>query len=481
MKRSIPRIIIIGAGISGLALGWFLKNRFSDTIQLTILEAAERPGGWIRTHKKSGFLFEEGPRSCRSKGAGIDTLQLAESLGIGSELLIASPQAKKRFLYLDGKLQSVPDSSFSFLRSPLIRGLLPALWKEWRTPPSHLADESIAAFIGRRLNSSLAERLVDPLVSGIYAGDIHQLSVRSCFPEWFQQERQYGSLLKGAWAARHSRHSPIEASQRLNTHFRLEGTNVKNPIFSFKNGMETLTTALYHSLKSAIRLNCPVQTIEKRNDFLTVKTLGGEIHEADQVFLAIPALAAARLVEKESPSLSHEMSQTPYASVAIANLGWEQHVLPHEGFGYLVPFSEQQKILGVVFDSSVFPEQNSGNKQTRLTVMMGGMRHSEMINESPCKLQDNALHALKRHLGITAPPDAIHVTLARNAIPQYEVGHHERLVRIVQGINKTFPSRLTLLGSAWHGVAVNDCIAEAKRLAHMIGPLGVCNLDNSKE
>lgn len=450
--KAPSRILIIGAGISGLALGWFLRRRFSDTISLTILEASARPGGWIRTRRQEEFLFEEGPRSCRTKGAGIDTLQLAEDLGIGNEVIMASPDARKRFLYCDHKLQPVPDGWFSFLRSPLMRGMLPALWKEWRAPPSSLADESIADFIDRRLGSNLAERLVDPLVSGIYAGDIRQLSVRSCFPEWHQREQQYGSLIKGMWANRHCQMRPPVNNQKTGA------------IFSFQNGMETLISALSRDLTSDIRLDCPVHEIYKGPGTIKVKLSGGEILEGEQVFLAIPASAAARLVEKEASCTAYEMLQTPYATVAVVNVGWKQQVLPHPGFGYLVPFSEQQEILGVVFDSSVFPQQDTGQSQTRLTVMMGGMRHPEIANDSVQKLQDKALTALHRHLGIAMPPDAVHVTMARNAIPQYEVGHHARLLRIEEGMKHAFSSRLALVGSAWRSVAVNDCIAEAKSL-----------------
>ena len=265
------RNIIIGAGISGLALGWFLKKRFGDNQELTILEASERSGGWIRTHHEQGFLFEEGPRSCRSKGAGLVTLQLIEELGLCEEVISASPQAKKRYICMDGKLQSLPNSLFSFLRSPLMKGVLPALLKEWKIPPSDLEDESIGSFITRRLGKKIADTFMDPLVSGIYAGDIHQLSMRACFPDLHRLEKEHGSLIKGMFRKRKAEdgQSPFVQKQRLSS------------IFSFRNGMETLVSALDARLKSHIQLSCAVKTIHIGDKAILVTLEDGRVLEGD--------------------------------------------------------------------------------------------------------------------------------------------------------------------------------------------------------
>jgi len=184
---------------------------------------------------------------------------------------------------------------------------------------------------------------------------------------------------------------------------------------------------------------------------LTMK--GGDIVHADHIFSTLPAHALAPLV----PSLQEKLVKIPFATVAVVNLGYRCSVLDKKGFGYLIPSREKEQILGVVWDSSVFPEQNRNPHQTRLTVMIGGVRMPEVENLAEHELIDIAVEALKRHLGIAAPPDAAHVFLARSAIPQYQVGHGNLLSQIVDAAPKNF----SCLGSSYRGVSVNDLIKES--------------------
>lgn len=446
--------IIIGAGISGLALGWFLKKHFEDQ-SLTILEASDRVGGWIRSHREQGFLFEEGPRSCRSKGAGLDTLQLIEDLDLCEEVISASPAAKKRFIYSDGKLQAVPNSFFSFLLSPLMKGVLPALCKEWHIPPSHLEDESIADFVSRRFSKNIASKLMDPLVSGIYAGDISKLSLRSCFPEMHRLEQEHGSMLKGMLRKKCMKNdkSPFLEAMR------------KSSIFSFVDGMETLTSSLHAQLGNVVRLSTGAKSLKIVHDAVEVSLHSGEVLQGDRVFLAIPAFAAAQLLQTVDRGLSEEMDKTVYASVAVVNMGWNQKVLKQEGFGYLIPSSEKQDVLGIVFDSCALAQQNSHDNETRLTAMLGGMHRPEIERFSLDEIKGKTYSALNRHLNITDPPQAVRVSIAKQAIPQYEVGHQVRFNLIKSRLDHLSNARISLLGSAFRGVSVNDCIAEAKKIA----------------
>ncbi len=450
--------IIIGAGISGLALGWFLKKRFGDNQDLTILEASERPGGWIRSYRDQGFLFEEGPRSCRSKGAGLATLQLIEELALCNEVISASPQAKKRYICIDGKLQCLPHSFLSFLRSPLMKGVLPALWKEWRIPPSGLEDELIGSFIERRLGKKIADNFMDPLVSGIYAGDINQLSMRACFPDLHRMEKEHGSLLKGMFRKRKAEEtqSPFVQKQRL------------SPIFSFKNGMETLVSSLYDGLKENIQLSCCVQAINVENAAVEVVLEDGRVLKGDRVFLCVPSHQAARLLKNVDAESCMQMADEKHATVAVVNMGWHGNVLKHEGFGYLVPSSQKENVLGVVFDSSAFALQNGGVDQTRLTAMLGGMHRPEVEGYSSEEIEATAVASVQNYLGIALKPDVIRVSIARQAIPQYSVGHGLKLLNIENRLKQVSGFRIHLLGSAWRGVAVNDCIAEAKKMAYKL-------------
>lgn len=449
---SKKHFVILGAGISGLALGWFLKRRFQDDISLTILEKDARAGGWIRTIEFEDFLFEEGPRSCRSKGAGVATLQLIEELGLAQNVISASPHSQKRFLYFESKLQPLPTGLISFLSSPLMRGMLPALWKEWKVPPNHLEDESVYEFISRRLSADIAERLIDPMTSGIYAGDIRQLSIRACFPKMYEWEQVYGSLIQGA-LSRNSKNT-----QYLSPFVK---TMLKSPIFSFKDGMETLIHRLTAQLGDALSLNSNVKNIKIQPDKVDVICENGTAFGADHVFLAIPSAVAASLF---NPSLHVQWDKTPATSVVVVNVGWKRKLLKQEGFGHLIPSSQKEDVLGMVWDSSVFPQQNRSAEETRVTVMLGGARKPDLTSLSENKFIEYALDAIERQLGIEANPDALQVKLACNAIPQYHVGHLGRLSSLEQSLKKISP-HLTLLGSAWYGVAVNDCIAKAKAIA----------------
>lgn len=435
--------LVVGGGISGLALAWSLKKRGHHT---AILEASDRPGGWIRSHNHHGYLFEEGPRSCRTRGSGAVTLALIEELGLTEEVIVASEEAKTRFLYTQGSLQKLPNSFWSFVTSPLTRGILPALWRDLCTGRGTQEDETIADFMGRRVGSDIALKFIDPLVAGIYAGDIQKLSMRSCFPEMYHFEQAHGSIIKGMFA---KKKKPLRSVSPF------VQTMLKEPIFSFKEGMETLVKALADRLSNQLELSCPAIGLKLVPDGVEVKTQEGRVWHASKVYLATPYSVTSNLLQQ----IGVIAPEVPAASVAVVNMGWPSKVLPKQGFGYLIPSSEKETILGVVFDSSAFSMQNASPDQTRLTVMLGGSLHPEIQYQSKEVLLDTALEAIKRHLGILQPPDASHITIARDAIPQYELGHHAKVAQIEQAVSTASAGRIHLAGSSWHGVSVNDCIA----------------------
>lgn len=448
----MSRTVVIGGGISGLALAWFLKSS-GKASSLSILEASERVGGWIRTHHHNGYLFEAGPRSCRTRGAGIATLELIEELGLTDEVIAASGSARKRYLYRGGSLQKLPDSLWSFFTSPLMRGVLPALWKDLWSQPGTKDDETIAEFISRRLSPEIAARLMDPLVSGIYAGDIRNLSMRSCFPEIFQLEKEHGCLVKGMFK---KKALDVPASPFVKN-------MLSEPIFSFRNGMETLVIALKERLKDELEISTRVTGLKLLPDCIELKAQDGRTWHVDKVYLAIPSNAASALLKQVGiPTM--DISSV---SVAVVNMGWKDNVLPHDGFGYLVPSGEQQPVLGVVWDSSAFPLQNTWPHQTRLTAMLGGAHQPFVKNLTEEQIVDTARYAIKRHLGIERCPNETSVTLACHSIPQYTLGHDARVKSLEEEVTRASKGRVCLAGSAWHGVSVNECIANAKRLVLM--------------
>lgn len=443
--------VILGGGISGLALAWYLKKKYQNSILLTLIEKSPRTGGWIRSVTQQDFLFEEGPRSCRTKGAGIATLELIEELGLENEVTAASIDANKRYLYIDKQLKCLPQGIVSAFFSPLMRGLWPTLCKEWFKETGKDEDESIYDFFARRFSRKLAEKFIDPMVSGIYAGDIGKLSMRSCFPQLHQWEQEYGSLTKAMFFKRTPALSLSPFLQKMKS----------TPIFSFKQGMETLVRALTTKLSEHIRLKAYATSLKLTSKHIEVNLADGQQLQAERVFIALPGEATLSLLKNSFPTLADFLPEISSTSVAAVNMGWSQSVLKQAGFGYLIPSSEKEKILGVVWDSSVFPQQNSNKSATRLTVMMGGVHHPEIADLSHSMLQRYAQSAIRQHLKIDVPPQAVHICVAKQAIPQYVLGHSLKLQQLEKSLAALSP-RLSIHGNAWYGVAVNDCILNAK-------------------
>jgi protoporphyrinogen/coproporphyrinogen III oxidase len=399
------KVVILGGGISGLAAAWFLQQRYRNQIELTLIEKSSRVGGHIRTVQKGGFLFEEGARGFRPSGKGRATLELVRELGLGNELVGANKGAQKRYIYLNGKLR--PFNLLFLLREKILSAALHDLI----TPPSSAEDETIADFTTRRFNKHLAENLMDPLTKGVFGGDCRKLSMRSCFPLLWQFEREKKSVIRGFLAKRGQKRHPIS-------------------LYTFKKGMESLPKALAEQLQCPILLSKTVHSFE-------------EI-EADYIISTLPTSALCKLAGQEDP--------VKYLTLTTVNCGWEERVLKKRGYGFLIPSKEEGEILGMVWDSEIFPSLNEG-KQTRICVMFPGVASEE-------ELYARALKSLKTYLGITLKPAVYSVHVAQNAIPQYTLYHHQRIEAFKRGL----PSNVYTIGNCFEGVGINDCIFNAKRL-----------------
>jgi len=424
-------IAIIGAGISGLATAWHLHQRFGNHIELHIFDRASRPGGWIQTISQQNFLFELGPRSCRPQGHGAATLRLIHELGLQNQIIEGAPSAQKRYLWHKNALHCVPTNPLFIIRSPLMKGIWKELWHEWRLPRQDWEDPTIHEFFEQRFGPHLAARFVDPMVSGIFAGDPRKLSLKACFPDVYQWEQNSQSVIRGAFHAKKE----------------------KGSLFTLREGMESLPKTLAKKLAEHIHLNNGVtRLISKGGQTQLILEDGKEIC-ADHVVATLPAHSLAQLVEENLiTSLLHCIKTE---SISVVNLGWNQQVLDKDGFGYLIPSSEKEEILGCVWDSSAFPQQNTHTEQTRLTVMM------KVCHEDPILV---ATRALKKHLNIHAQPDVVLNHTFSKAIPQYEVGHLSLISSIKENFSRFFPN-VSLLGNSYHGVAVNDCIWHAECFA----------------
>jgi oxygen-dependent protoporphyrinogen oxidase len=431
-----PHVLIIGGGVSGLSTAYFLQEAAQDQVALTVLEQAPRLGGWIETLNEEGFLFEQGPRGCRPRDAGLETLALADRLGLREAIIPASADAQRRFLYLNGRLRGLPQSVKDVCTSPFVWPALLRMVAEPLYRPGKSEDESIASFASRRLGRYTAENFLDPMTLGIYGGDIHTLSMRSCYTRLWDMEQEHGSLLKALWQRRHRR--PAEVPEWMQP---LQSAG----LFSFRKGMQQLIDGLEKHLQpSSIHCSTPVLSLQRDGVQWLAKTARRQFR-ADAVVCAVAPQLLARLIDLPL------LGQQEALSLHTVNLAWRKRVSVPHGFGYLVPSKEGSQVLGMVWDSETFPQQNQG-EETRVTVMLRG----DCVDPL-----GSALEALNAHIGLSIPPDYVQTRLAQEAIPQYKVGHHRWLEALRHELTAQFPG-LSLVGNAYEGVGVNDCVVQAK-------------------
>lgn len=414
------KVVILGGGISGLSLGFWLKP-FCDVV---VLEKESQVGGWLQSHDQGGFLFDKGPRTFRLSPIFIDLIQ---ALGLESEMILSAPGARKRYLFQEGRLKALSKWM-----------LLPALLREWRIPP-YEGEETIGAFARRRLGDKWAETLFDPLTLGVYGGDMEQLSMNACFPALKKWELQYGSLARGFW-------------REFKAH----------PLFSFREGSGVLTRTLAARLGDSLKMNQTVLKVNCRKEGVTVVT-SERSYCADYVVSSLPPPMLLSLF----PHLDSILSQFKMGSLQVATCGFDKPVLPVKGFGYLVPTHEQESLMGCLFDSEIFPQHNRQSNETRLTMMMRPVDDPEGV------VQD----VLKRHLHIHMSPQFLHVTRARDAIPQLQLGHSEKVKQLKEMASCHYP-RLYLAGNYLKGVSVADALGTAQELVELVKKISIVEITN---
>lgn len=445
MKRK--KVAIIGAGISGLAAGWYLRQAHLP-VDLLYLEKTSRAGGWIHTDYTTNYLFEKGPRAFKASKAP-SILQLIRELDLGHEIVGAQARPHHRYLWHQEALHRFPTNPLAFLASPLTKGFVRALLTEWKQPVKN-GDETVWEFVLRRFNYDVARLFFDPLVVGIFGGDIRKISVKACFPLLKQWEESTGSITKGFIRAyqegkKGAKFSPDIPSLPLSS------------LFSLRLGLEMIPKALVDQMNASFLYDTEVKEIKKKPEGgVEIETNRG-VETADFVIMGCPAKEAALLLKPHEPLLSHELINVYSQGIVIVNVGYDTGVLPVEGFGYLTSTYSNEDILGVVFDSSVFPEMNTQMPETRLTIKLETNGKS---NEDCIQL---ALKGIRRHLNISRSPKAIHCKQATHAIPQYRVGHLEKMQELDCQMRSSFPS-CYLVGNYISGVSVDACIARAKHV-----------------
>lgn len=440
-------MIILGGGISGLSIRYFL-SQYQPHLDITLLEKDNHLGGLIQSNNRQNFFFESGARTFKaSKSHAL--LRLIQELGMEKELLVSRKEASGRYLWKDEKLQPLPKHPLALFSSPLVRPLIPSLLKEWKQK-SFVGDESIHSFVSRRLGAKAAKTLFDPMTLGIYAGDIEKLSVKSCFPALKKLEEEHGSITKGM------------LKKKKKSLLYPEGVS-SSSLFTLKAGVGSLIEKLAEKGEGEIVFNALATNVHFKETQVEVEA-GGKTFTADHLFCALSAKGAEGLTKSWDANVATFFQNLEHVSLSVIHLGFNQKLLKQEGFGYLIPSIEREEILGVVFDSSAFPDQNMAKLETRLTVMMGGAFHPEHHLKDKDKRLKEALKGIQTHLGIIEKPAYTHVVDYPNGIPQFTVGHQERKEAFQKIARQKYP-HVTFLGNYLDGVAVSDCVANAKELA----------------
>jgi oxygen-dependent protoporphyrinogen oxidase len=447
-------VIVVGAGLSGLVTAHRL-HRLGLRVQ--VFEAALRPGGVIGSERKQGVLFERGPNS------GMDTTPLInallEELGIRDLRIDASKAAARRYVVRGGRMAALPTSPGAFISTPLFswRAKLRLFAEPFIRRSDANEEESVARFVRRRLGPEFLDYAIEPFVSGIYAGDPEQLSLAAAFPRLHALEQRYGSLMRGAI---------LGARERRRSAERPKGSATS---FSFREGFQTLTNALAAALPSvqygmrATALRCEVS-----GDFSV--SFEGPVkveHHARAVVLATPAYAAAPLVEQLSPDAARALDEIAYSPVAVVISAYRRRSVGHalDGFGVLAPAAEKPGMLGSLFSSTMF-EGRSASDTVVFTTFLGGRRDPSLVAAPDSELLMRVHGELTRLVGVSEPPGFNEVTRWPRGIPQYTLGHLQRIAAVERAEQEV--RGLHFCANYRGGVAISDCITNGEAMAQRI-------------
>ncbi|HEX4963282.1 MAG TPA: protoporphyrinogen oxidase [Thermoanaerobaculia bacterium] len=437
--------LVIGAGISGLTTAFRLAR---GGWRVAVVETAGRVGGAMETHTDGPWRFELGPNTVLENHETVG--RLIRDAGLEGEKVVASPSAKRRYLYKDSRLIPLPGGPGGFLTTPLFSpsAKLRLLKEPWIGRPPEGTEESIAQFVRRRLGEPFLDYAVGPFVSGVYAGDPERLSVRWAVPKIWSLEHEHGSLIRGALARR-------------------KGPAPGGAMISFRDGLEALPRKLAMEIGD-VRTGVTVQRIVRAASGFRAETSAGPL-EAKQVVLAVPPDMTARLLEEVTAGASRLFEQIPYAAVAVLAFGWRRADVGHplDGFGFLAPRKEGLRSLGCLFPSELFPGR-APEGHVALAAFAGGRTDPEIATWDEDRIATTLIDELRGPLSLRGEPAVHFVRRWPRAIPQYEVGHG-RFVDRAREIEASLPG-LHIGGNFLGGVSVPNCIQNGtERAAGMVG------------
>lgn len=461
----MKQIVIIGGGISGLAAAYRLKElsgNASPSFETTLLEASPKLGGIIQSDFREGFLLELGPDSFISDKP--EALNLAMRLGLAEHLIETNPAYRRSFVVSGGRLRPVPEG-FYLLAPSRLRPFITSDIFSWKGKGRMLMDlllprgftgcqdESLASFVRRRLGQEALERMAQPMVGGIFTADPENLSLRASFPRFIEMEREHRSLIMAL--RRQSGEGHVNGSRYA------EPRGARYSLFvSFDQGMQTFVDRLAAQLtNTVVRLESPVKqlTLEPGSKQWSVTLASNERLLADALCLALPAPAAGALLKGTDAKLAAELADLRYESTATVNLAYRRTDIAHplDGFGFVVPAIEKRSLIACTFSSVKFAGR-APSGYVLLRAFVGGALQPNMFSLDSEEMVKRVENDLRELLGVRKSALFAEVTKWERSMPQYQIGHLNRLERINARLNEC--PNLWLAGNGYSGVGIPDCV-----------------------
>lgn len=479
----MKRVIIVGGGIGGLTTALHLKDgahQLGEGLEVVVLEAGDGPGGNIQTDRVEGFTIEKGPNGYLDNVP--TTPALVRRLGLEEQLQKADESAASRFLYRNRQLHLLPMGPLDFLKSKVLSlpGRLRVFVEPFARSRPKGVDETIFGFGSRRIGKEAASILIDAMVSGIFAGNVHKLSLAASLPKMAAMEAEHGGLVRAMVAGMmKKRAAKKEAEER-----RARGEDVEEltqpggpagpggTLTSFRDGLDTLPKAAAAELGDIIRYGVEVVGVEDAGAGDTapelesegkrwgVRTADGQLIPTDAVVVAVPSPQAAPLLEGMDRELAETVAQIQTAGLAVVAVALDAEAMggAPNGFGFLVPRGTGPRILGCLWDSSVFPGRAPEGK-VLLRVMIGGAHDPDAVNHPDKELVEWVLDDLRLTMGLETEPLFTRVYRWPLGIGQYTVGHLDRMDRIHEALAAR--PALWMAGSSFYGISMNACIEKA--------------------
>jgi oxygen-dependent protoporphyrinogen oxidase len=458
------RIAVVGAGISGLSAAYrvlSMSKAAAVETDLRVFEGADSVGGVLKTELVNNRIVEHGPDSWVASKP--DVMELVEDLGLTDQVISTNETNRRSLIAFDGELHPLPDGFVMLAPSRLIPFALSPLFSlsgkfrmalDMVTPPkTDDSDESVETFVLRRFGREALDKIVQPMVGGIYVGDVAKLSARSTLTQFVEMEQRQGSVIKGLMARKDNAHERTASGARYSMFVTL------------KNGVSTLSRALEAAIGlDRIEKNSTVTSVRKLDSGRWSVEAAGGSSEFDAVIMATPAFVTAQIVSNANANLASDLEKIETSSAAVINLLYKRADIPRglNGFGFVVPVTEKRTILAASFISNKF-KGRAPEDCVAVRAFVGGVLQPEHLKLSDADLVKLARADLEYYLGVKAEPLSQLVNRYPASMPQYNLGHAERVQKIIREVNQ-MPG-VFLAGSSYNGVGIPDCITSGTRAA----------------